>query len=136
MAKAARKISATELQIILNELFEIGVLGKFESEEDETLYCFRTSLLAKLVGSENRMIEELLSMEEIEPIHSYDPLVYRPPLIQKRKKSTKNVTQIFSPLTVYQLHQLVDNTSVKSIQLVVGTEALEFFKFAIQFLNM
>ncbi len=122
--KQLEKLVATELEIILNELFEIGVLGKFETEEDGILYCFRTSQLTKLVGSENRMIEELLSMEEIEPNQSYDPLVYRPLLAEKGDKDTKNETQIFSPLTIYQLQKLVDCTSASSIRLVVGTEAL------------
>ena len=118
------KLVPAELQVILDELFEIGVLGRFESDESGTLYSLRTNQLANLLGSENRIIEGLLLMEEIEPPHSYDPLVTRRLLSSKVKKAGKQTEQKFSPLTDFQLHQLVNFGSESKIDIVIGTDAL------------
>ena len=118
------KLVPEELQVILDELFEIGVLGKFESDENGVLYSLRTNQLANLLGSENRIIEGLLLMEEIEPPYSYDPLVTRRPLSFKEKKVGKQTVQSFSPLTDYQLHQFVNFGSKAKINFVIGTDTL------------
>ena len=126
--KQLEKLVAAELQVILDELVEIGMLGKFESNGEGVLYCFRTNQLAKLVGSENRMIEELLSMEEIEPNQSYDPLVTRRLLTSKENKGSEKNAQVYSPLTDFQIHQLIDNENASSIGFVVGTEAMGIYE--------
>ena len=117
-------IDLTDLHNILDEMFELGVIGKISSGDNPATYRLATSQVANMLGSKGNIEKELLKLYGKEPEVEYDPSTFRPirsGIDMIREKDARNV----SPLTVNQLNAIVADSENEFVcRFVIGTELL------------
>ena len=117
-------IKLTDLHNILDEMFELGVIGKISSEDSPATYRLATSQVANMLGSKGNIEKELLKLYGKEPEVEYDPSTFRPILGGADMSGEKDARNV-SPLTVNQLNAIVaDNENKFRCRFVIGTELL------------
>ena len=114
-----------DMQIILDEMFELGILGKIEHYGKSTTYCLRTNQVANMLGTEFEIIEELDKLKKIKPSKTYNPFTHRRFLRGVSDPSSIRDARNISPLTDSQLQRIfqVDGAAA-GIQFIVGTRLL------------
>lgn len=114
-----------DMQIILDEMFELGILGKIEHYGKSATYCLRTNQVANMLGTEFEIIEELRKLKDIKPNETYSPFTHRRFLRGVSDPSSIKDARNISPLTDSQLQSIfqVDGAAA-GIQFIVGTRLL------------
>lgn len=117
-------IRLTDLHNILDEMFELGVIGKISSVDSPAAYRLATSQVANMLGSKGNIEKELLKLLGREPEVEYDPSTFRPILGGTDMSGEKDARNV-SPLTVNQLNTIVgDNENEFRCRFVIGTKLL------------
>lgn len=117
-------IKLTDLHNILDEMFELGVIGKISNEDSPATYRLATSQVANMLGSKGNIEKELLKLYGREPEVEYDPSTFRPILGGTDMSGEKDARNV-SPLTVNQLNKIVaDDENKFRCCFVIGTELL------------
>ena len=114
-------IPLSEMQIILDEMFELGILGKIEHDHSPPTYCLRTRQVANMLGTEDEITEELIALQDVEPPLDYNPSTNRRVMRQTGSLSRVKDARHFSPLTDGQLRHLLHDEDVPGVRLVTGT---------------
>ena len=122
--KQFEPIPLSEMQIILDEMFELGILGKIEHDHSPPTYCLRTRQVANMLGTEDEITEELIALQDIEPPLDYNPSTNRRVMRQAGGLSKAKDARHFSPLTDGQLRHLLHDEDVPGVRLVTGTRIL------------
>ena len=117
-------IPLSEMQIMLDEMFELGILGKIEHDHSPPTYCLRTRQVANMLGSEDEITEELIALQDVEPPLDYNPSTNRRIMRQTGGLSKVKDARHFSPLTDGQLQHLLQDDDVPGTRFVTGTRIL------------
>ena len=117
-------IPLSDMQIILDEMFELGILGKIEHDHSPPTYCLRTRQVANMLGTEDEITEELIALQDVEPPLDYDPSTNRRVMRQTGGLGKAKDARHFSPLTDGQLRHLLHDEDVPGVRLVTGTRIL------------
>jgi hypothetical protein len=112
------------MQTILDEMFELGILGKIEHDHLPPTYCLRTRQVANMLGTEDEIIEELITLQDVEPPLDYNPSTNRRFMRAGENPAKAKDARHFSPLTDGQLMRLLEDTEVPGACFVTGTRAL------------
>ena len=119
------RIPLADMHTILDEMYELGVLGKIKREQGSTTYCLRTRQVAKMLGSAEEIIEGLLALEDIEPPVDFNPITHRKIFSGVSDLGKERDARHISPLTVSQLSTLVEPEEDSSgIRIVAGISLL------------
>ena len=117
-------LQITDMQITLDEMFELGILGKIASENSITKYCLQSRQVANMLGSEQEILDELIVLQSVEPPIDYNSYtnrrLMRPVSNVKRAVDARS----FSPLTDRELHRLLTDESTVGAHYVSGMDAL------------
>ena len=71
-------IDNASFKTLLDELFELGVLGRIDlAGSEQSNYVLRTRQVAQMLGSDNDIIESILNIEDLEAEVDYDASSYR-----------------------------------------------------------
>lgn len=117
-------IPLSEMQIILDEMFELGILGKIEHDHSPPTYCLRTRQVANMLGTEDEITEELIALQDVEPPLDYNPSTNRRVMRQTGGLGKAKDARHFSPLTDGQLHYLLEKDDFPGLRFVTGTRIL------------
>ncbi|MBV6649221.1 MAG: hypothetical protein KI789_05820 [Hoeflea sp.] len=125
--KSAEQPSQASFDALLDELFDLGVLGRVPvPNTNRFTYLLRTRQVAAMLGSIDDIYHALAEIEEKDPTVAYDRAIYRrryaPP------KSTQRQSEWpYSPLTDLQIERIVAEDSFP-VQIVCGLEVLGLSK--------
>ncbi|TCM75231.1 hypothetical protein [Rhodovulum steppense] len=117
-------IPLSDMQTILDEMFELGILGKIEHDHLPPTYCLRTRQVANMLGTESEITEELIALQDVEPPHDYNPSTNRRVLRGARAAMPWRDARHFSPLTDGQLARLLKDQGDPGARVVAGTRLL------------
>ena len=130
--KNAERPSQAAFDALLDELFDLGVLGRVPIPETQLFtYCLRTRQVAAMLGSREDIEHALLELEEKDPTVDYDRTIHRRRYAPPDK--TISVAQKdlpYSPLTDFQIERLLDADGAPA-RIVCGLDELGLSKVGI-----
>ena len=122
------QIPLADMHVVLDEMFELGILGRSRHSHRSTTYCLRTSQVAEMLGAEDQILMGLDELYEVEPPVDYNPGTHR-----KVHSKTLDLGRVrdashMSPLTDLQSDNLltIGNGEI-GIKFVVGTQLLGLY---------
>ena len=120
--KRLEPISIFEMRTILDEMFDLGVLGK--PDDHIGRYVLRTNQVASMLGTKDEVEGTLLDLDQLEPPLDYNPGTHRSILSGFKLGKEKDARNI-SPLTDYQMQMLLQgDTDRLDCRFVAGTPIL------------
>ena len=120
--KKLEPISIFEMQTILDEMFDLGILGKPDNRTGR--YVLRTNQVANMLGSKDEVDGILLGLDELGPPLDYNPGTHRSILSGFKLGKEKDARNI-SPLTDYQMQMLLQGDEDRlDCRFVAGTPIL------------
>lgn len=127
--KNAARPSQAAFDALLDELFDLGVLGRVPIPgTNRFTYCLRTRQVAAMLGSREDIETALLQIQEKDPTVSYDRTIHRrryaPP---GRTISAADLDLPYAPLTDFQMERLLDREGAPT-QIVCGLDVLGLHK--------
>lgn len=117
-------LSPSDLGIILDEMFELGILGRIEHDHLPATYCLRTRQVATMLGTQDEIDEELLHLDHLEPDLEYNPSTNRRYLPGDVPPARAKSARHFSPLTDAQISRLLDDRGESGVRIVAGLPTL------------
>lgn len=123
--KNAMRPSPAAFDALLDELFDLGVLGRVPIPgTNRFTYCLRTRQVAAMLGSREDIETALSQIMEREPAVSYDRTTHRRRYAPPGKSiSAADLDLPYSPLTDFQIERLLDRVSAPT-QIVCGLDVL------------
>ena len=130
--KTAERPSQAAFDALLDELFDLGVLGRVPIPETQRFtYCLRTRQVAAMLGSREDIEHGLLELEEKDPTVAYDRTIHRRRYAPPGKPiSVAQKDLPYSPLTDFQIEQLLDGDGAPA-RIVCGLDELGLSKVGI-----
>lgn len=127
--KSAEQPTQAAFDVLLDELFELGVIGKIPAPGSERArYCLRSRQVAAMLGSYDDIVRALEDLSKKDPAVSYDRSTYRRPC-QAPGQGPKSKTPAYSPLTDLQIGTLFDDADTSS-RIVCGLPILGLDRIA------
>ncbi|WP_436399413.1 hypothetical protein [Roseobacter sp. S98] len=115
------RLEAEEFEVILDEMCDLGVLGKVDvGTTTNQPYCLRSPEVIPMLGSPSEIAEELLRIQEREPKPRYDRATNRRLVPSDNKDSSRRQ---YLPLTDLQVERLLDR-GVNEPRIVCGLKML------------
>lgn len=122
------QIPLTDMHVILDEMFELGILGRTRHSRRPTTYCLRTSQVAEMLGTEDEILSGLKELYEFEPPVGYNPVTHRQVYSKASDLSRVKDAGHISPLTDNQSIKLLDDDKDEiGIKFVTGTQLLGLY---------
>lgn len=122
------QIPLADMRVVLDEMFELGVLGRSRHSHRPTTYCLRTSQVAEMLGTEDQILMGLNELYEVEPPVGYNPGTHRKIHSKAPDFGRVRDASYISPLTDLQSDNLLtDDDSEVGIRFVVGTQLLGLY---------
>jgi hypothetical protein len=123
--KMSQEPSQAAFDVLLDELFELGVLGRVPVPgSNRFTYCLRTRQVASMLGSHEDITHALTSIHEKEPTVAYERSIHRRRYGQPGKPlSAASKDWLYSPLTDLQIERLLSRDH-PDIRMVCGLEFL------------
>jgi hypothetical protein len=126
--KTAELPSRTAFEALLEEMFDLGVLGRIRAGQSQSRYCLASRQVAAMLGTKDDILDTLETLEEKDPTIAYDRSIHRriyaPALDRERQQDGP-----YCPLTDLQIEQLVGEGR-EPVGIVCGLEALGLGKVA------
>lgn len=120
--KRLEPISIFEMRTILDEMFDLGILGKPDNSIDR--YVLRTNQVANMLGSKDKVEGILPDLNQLAPPLDYNPGTHRSILSGFKLGKEKDARNI-SPLTDYQMQMLLQGDEDRlDCRFVTGTSLL------------
>lgn len=120
--KRLEPISIFEMKTILDEMFDLGILGKPDNRIGR--YVLRTNQVANMLGSKEEVEGILLDLDELGPPLDYNPGTHRSIMSGFKLGKEKDARNI-SPLTDYQMQMLLQGDEDRlDCRFVAGTRML------------
>lgn len=127
--ESADQPTQAAFDVLLDELFELGVIGKIPAPGSERArYCLRSRQVAAMLGSYEDIVRALDDLSKKDPAVSYDRGTYRRPY-KAPGQDSKGKILAYSPLTDLQIETLFDQTDT-SLRIVCGLPILGLNKIA------
>ena len=123
--KTAEKPSQAAFDALLDELFDLGVLGRVQIPETKRYtYCLRTRQVAAMLGSSEDIMHALLELEEKDPTVAYDRTIHRRRYAPPGKSISVAQRDLpYAPLTDFQIERILDRDG-KPVQIICGLDIL------------
>lgn len=123
--KTAEKPSHAAFDALLDELFDLGVLGRVRIPETKRYtYCLRTRQVAAMLGSSEDIEHALLELEEKDPTVAYDRTIHRRRYAPPGKAISVAQRDLpYAPLTDFQIERILDRDG-KPVQIICGLDIL------------
>ncbi len=123
--KNAARPSQAAFDALLDELFDLGVLGRVPIPgTNRFTYCLRTRQVAAMLGSREDIETALLQIQEKDPTVSYDRTIHRRRYAPTgRAISAADLELPYAPLTDFQIERLLDRDGAAA-QIVCGLDLL------------
>lgn len=123
--KNAERPSQAAFDALLDELFDLGVLGRVPIPGTKLFtYCLRTRQVAAMLGSREDIETALLQIQEKDPTVSYDRTIHRRRYAAPGKPiSAADLELPYAPITDFQIERLLDPKAIPA-QIVCGLDAL------------
>ncbi|AXS40979.1 ATP-binding protein [Breoghania sp. L-A4] len=126
--KTAEHPSQASFDALLQELFDLGVLGRVPiPNTNRHTYLLRTRQVAAMLGSEEDIDHALLEIVERDPTISYDRAIHRRRYAPAGHHGYNQQEWPYAPLTDLQIERIVDPNAVP-MQIVCGLEILGLSK--------
>jgi hypothetical protein len=121
--KTAETPSRAAFEALLDEMFGLGVLGRFRTERTTRYrYCLASRQVATMLGSEDDILRTLGELAETEPSLSYDRAFHRRAYAPPGTGETQMHAH-YSPLTDLQIERLVAGDA-PGLRIVCGLRLL------------
>lgn len=105
--KTAEQPSRQGFEALLEEMFDLGVLGRLPIPGTRGYrYCLASRQVAAMLGSKDDVLEMLQAIEERDPSVSFDRTVYRRAYAPVAGRDVNLVDGPYAPLTDLQIEQL------------------------------
>ncbi|MEO9629433.1 MAG: hypothetical protein ABJG14_03230 [Sulfitobacter sp.] len=123
--KNAARPSQAAFDALLDELFDLGVLGRVPIPGTKLFtYCLRTRQVAAMLGSREDIETALLQIQEKDPTVSYDRTIHRRRYAAQGKTiSAADLELPYSPITDFQIERLLDKDGAP-VQIICGLDVL------------
>ncbi|MCP1169387.1 hypothetical protein [Limimaricola litoreus] len=123
--KNAERPSQAAFDALLDELFDLGVLGRVPIPGTNLFtYCLRTRQVAAMLGSREDIETALLQIQEKDPTVSYDRTIHRRRYAAPGKSiSAADLELPYAPITDFQIERLLDPDGAPA-QIVCGLDVL------------
>lgn len=123
--KRFEQIPLSDIQILLEEMFGLGILGH---GRNPGTYCLRTEQVDSMLGTDDDVINELTDLEKIEPPADYNPSTHRRVLSGVSDLSRLRDARNISPLTDSQLREVLHSAEGnQEIQFITGAQLLGLY---------
>ena len=123
--KRFEQIQLSDIQILLEEMFGLGILG--HGRKPGT-YCLRTEQVDNMLGTDDDVLNQLAELEKIEPPVDYNPSTHRRVLSGVSDLSRVKDARHISPLTDSQLRKILHSAeSDQEIQFISGAQLLGLY---------
>ena len=125
--KATEVPSLAAFEVLLDELFDLGVLGRvIPPGTSRPAYVLRSRQVAAMLGTWEDIFQALQQLEEVDPTCHYDRTLYRrryAPADRASGMSQQNWP--YAPFTDLQIERLLDTSDLLSpVRIVCGLEVL------------
>ena len=122
------QIPLADMHVVLDEMFELGILGRSRHSHRSTTYCLRTSQVAEMLGAEDQILMGLNELYEVEPPVGYNPGTHRKVHSKAPDLGRVRDASHMSPLTDLQSDNLLTAGDGEiGIKFVVGTQLLGLY---------
>ncbi len=123
--KASELPSLVAFEALLEELFDLGVLGRVPVPQTKRFqYLLGSRQVVAMLGSEEDIYHALAEIEEKDPAVAYDRTIHR------RRYTSVNASQsdaLYSPLTDLQIERILQQDA-DTVQVVCGLDLLDLGK--------
>ena len=123
--KNAARPSQAAFDALLDELFDLGVLGRVPIPGTNLFtYCLRTRQVAAMLGSREDIETALLQIQEKDPTVSYDRTIHRRRYAAQGKTiSAADLDLPYAPITDFQIERILDQDGAP-VQIICGLDIL------------
>ena len=123
--KTAEVPSRAAFEALLEEMFDLGVLGRVRIENTKRFrYCLASRQVAAMLGSEDDVIRTLGELEERDPSLAYDRAIYRRQYAPSHGRDPQ-MHDPYVPLSDLQIEQLLDaDPDGPAVRIVCGLDIL------------
>jgi hypothetical protein len=120
--KTAEIPSRASFETLLDEMFDLGVLGRIRTGQTQSRYCLASRQVAAMLGTEDDILHTLDALEEKDPTIAYDRAIHRR-IYTSAPDRELQPDGPYSPLTDLQIEQLIGDKR-PPVGIVCGLEIL------------